>query len=413
MNKTLVYNYNIFYLFVIVVWPVIRANYITVDGAGRINIFFTILAVLINGGQLFRVHHAMKMWVLWIFYNIINTYFKGYGLSDYPYHLWALNSYLIPLVTFFVVYQMALRSYKELIKYLLVFFSMYMLLGVTNLTMEDTMSGTRYGNNLGNSFFNNVIVIMPIVSLFYGISKKDKSVIVYTIAGLLMFFVLLSGHRKGLIAAAVMIGGYFYARIAKKTGVNIKSFILLMGLFVVVYLVSPYILGSTNAGARIESGMEEAEFQDSFFLKMVGNRALMYVEGFAIFLEHPITGIGITNFINADYSLGEGHILHTEYMVELTECGIIGSALFLAFFISMIYRAVKMVFSHQCCYEGIIFITSLLSIILINFTASCHDEPLYFLLFGLLFAQYEKYKEAIGVKKQIKNENFIRRRLRA
>jgi len=73
-------------------------------------------------------------------------------------------------------------------------------------------------------------------------------------------------------------------------------------------------------------------------LEMFDGRALQYVDGMEVFKENYITGIGLLNFMNIDQW---GLALHSEYLVQLVECGIIGFFIFLFFHIYIIRKLVR------------------------------------------------------------------------
>jgi O-antigen ligase len=69
--------------------------------------------------------------------------------------------------------------------------------------------------------------------------------------------------------------------------------------------------------------------------EMFDGRAVQYVVGFDVFKENFLFGIGLRNFSQIDRN---GLVLHSEYLVQLVECGIIGTFLFLFFHIFIIRR---------------------------------------------------------------------------
>ena len=71
---------------------------------------------------------------------------------------------------------------------------------------------------------------------------------------------------------------------------------------------------------------------------MFDGRALQYVDGFEVFKENIFTGIGLLNYSKIDQW---GLVLHSEYLVQLIECGIIGVFLFLFFHIYIIRKLLK------------------------------------------------------------------------
>ena len=47
----------------------------------------------------------MKIWIVWVIYNLINLYFKGYhNEKEYPFLWWSLTQLVCPLVSLQVSY---------------------------------------------------------------------------------------------------------------------------------------------------------------------------------------------------------------------------------------------------------------------------------------------------------------------
>jgi O-antigen ligase len=61
---------------------------------------------------------------------------------------------------------------------------------------------------------------------------------------------------------------------------------------------------------------------------LLGDRTYYYLKGWELFVKHPVTGIGLRNF---RIKTGSKETMHSEYMVQLAEGGIIGSFLFILF----------------------------------------------------------------------------------
>ena len=393
MSKSQIYNFNIFYLFIIIVWPAIKNNFLSFDGAGRIEILFTFIAIIINYKIFFKVPKAMYFWLAWIIYCVISIHYKGYGFVDYPFNLWLPHKLIIPIVAMITVYSAASTKYEEFIRILFIYILIFAVIGSVVMSLNASALKSDYGENtLSNGYLNSMIVIFPISVLMFK-AKKINSVSLLLISFMVLYGIILSGERKALAGLFIMIFGFF---LSNNTSLKPKSVISIVLLTIIAYYSVDYAIENTQAGSRLSEDYISSEYQDNLFLKLVGNRALMYVEGFNFFLQEPLTGLGLTNFIS--YSVDSRHILHTEYMVQLAECGIIGSILFLFFYGSMIVRLIKAYFDRKNRATTVIYITTLLAILVIAFTGWIYDCHVYFIFYGLLFA-YCDSKILNGVKR--------------
>ena len=383
MSERQRFNYNVFFISVLFVWPVVKTFFLNLDGAGRVESVLTLLTIIINGKHLLKGTAVMKIWIVWVVYNLINLYFKGYHNNEYPFVWWSLTQLACPLVSLLVSYNCVLYDKDSFIKRVFYLFLFYVFLGATQMSM--TMDTSRMENALGNSYLNNAIFIIPFLALY---AKKyvrwDFKWISLVIVSFLFMIILLSGERKALVGLMIMLMGVVYARNSKK---NISSLISLFIVFVIASLGIEYIADNTLVGERFVSQFEDTQYSDSFFLSLMGDRAYMYEDGFLVFLQQPWTGIGLTNFAYNPLNF-KGLRLHTEYMVELTECGIVGSLLFLVFYLGMLFCLLKMIKSKLVPYESIVLGSALLSIISINFTAWTYSYPYYFIVFGMIYAHY-------------------------
>lgn len=389
MSEKQKYTFNLIYLFVIIVWPVFRVSYINLDGAGRIEILFTVLTVLINWKAFFQLPKVMYIWALWVIYCIICIHFKGYSNIDYPYMLWMPHKLIMPFVGMVVVYKGYLYKKMSFLYILFIFLLLYAIIGLSNLSMNTGGVDVRYENALGNQYLNNLIILFPIAALSYSRKLISKMVFLFVVV-MLLFAIVLSGERKSLAGLIIMIAGYF---IAIKSSYGIKAIGTIVVLSIVAYFSVSYIFENTIAGSRFIEGMENSEYQNSIFLKLVGDRALMYVEGFEVFLRNMWTGVGLTNFIQ--YSVLARHVLHSEYMVQMAECGIIGSSLFLFFWSCIIFYLVKMIPCRKIRFDSIVLFASFVAIISVAFTAWVYDSLLFFIYYGFLFAYYNNNKYLI------------------
>lgn len=395
MSKSLIYKFNIFYLFVIIVGPAIKTNFLFFDRAGRIEILFSFLAVVVNFKLFLKIPKAMYFWLAWIVYCVISIRYKGFGFVEYPYSLWLPHHLFMPMIAMMVVYTSAMYKYDDLLKKLFVFLLLYAAIGTIIMTFNTGAIKEDYGENtLANSYLNSMIIVFPFSALCYK-AKIINSISLMLISLMVLYGIILSGERKALAGLFIMIIGFF---LSKNATFNPKSFLTLIGIMILAYFSVDFAIENTQAGSRLTEDYASSEYQDNLFLKLVGNRAFMYVEGFEFFLNNPLTGLGLTNFIT--YSVVVLHVLHSEYMVQLAECGIVGFSLFLMFYGSMIVRLIKKFFDRNVRATTVIYMSSLAAILVIAFTGWIYDCYVYFVFYGLLFAYCEK-KKVIVVKRSL------------
>lgn len=388
MSEQQKYHFNIFYIAVLFMWPVIKSLYLNIDGADRISGILTIIAIIVNFKSLSIGPSAMKIWIIWVFYSIFNVLFKGYT-QEYPFLWWSLVQLICPLVSMLVVYNSVLYKGDKFLRLLIFFYLFYVLLGIFSMDIGNDSGRVR--NAMGNTYLNNAIFFMPFMLLYYKTHKISTSVLYFFIA-VVFSIIVLTGERKGLAAFFIMIVGMLIARRFKKSSkIKISTMILVIIILALSAYGALYLFENTLAGARFNKQFLDTEYSDNLFLTLMGDRGFMYYFGFIIFLDNPLTGLGLTNFSNHFFNPMQ-LMLHTEYMVELTENGLIGSVLFIILYMGMIVRILKMYRSGKASYETFVLGSALLAVIEINFFAWTYSYRYYFMLFGLIFATYDSLK---------------------
>ena len=116
----------------------------------------------------------------------------------------------------------------------------------------------------------------------------------------------------------------------------------------------------------------------------LGDRAYFYIQGTTIFLENPITGIGLNNFTQVNQS---NYRLHSEYMVQITEGGVVGSSFFLLFNLWILLNLFKS-YKDKSDLQTIILVLlgGFAAILFINITAWTYQFSHYFICFGIIIS---------------------------
>ncbi len=128
----------------------------------------------------------------------------------------------------------------------------------------------------------------------------------------------------------------------------------------------------------IEDSAERFNTSDIAWLNFLGDRAYFYIEGWELFKENPICGIGINNFV----VIAQSELpIHSEYIVQLCECGIIGCILFVLFYASLLRysRGIKGDIRHKILFTGY-----LRSVIFLGLMAWTYQFTYYFICFGII-----------------------------
>lgn len=389
-----VYRYNIVYLFFMVLWPLIQSEFLGgLDGAGRIGWFLMIMAGFVNGKSLFQVPKIMLIWGVWILYNIILSQIKGFEPGvNLPFPIWVMNSLIKPFITMLVAYNAFRQDSGKTVK--LLFYCWFVFVAIGLVTMQahirDVMGEdiTRQSNEMGNHFINASVFLLMFA--FYSLNKGFIKINIFIVACLIeILAIVLSGSRKGMLSIFII---FFMSYVGKKTDMSMKQLVRISFIAMIAYQVVQIIMTYTIVGLRIQAGLEENEYEDNWFLSKMGDRAFMYDCGWDLFLEHPLTGIGLLNF-RLQNALGIDLVLHSEYMVQICECGIIGSILFLIFYYGMAKRIIQLLISGENKQDTFVLLATFVGFLMMSFFAWTYTSIYYFVFFGFIYAVYDNNKQ--------------------
>jgi len=310
------------------------------------------------------------------------------------------NSLLLPYVTLVLVYYEASKNMKVIIYTLLISLVVYMVLG---LMMQDF--GTRQGedwNARGGLILGNYLPLnacsLVFVALFANVTGIIKGKYMYLITALALVVILLIATRKALGAVVIMTICFFIA----KTGYSKKWWPKIMRLGVAMLILGfalVYVRNETLIGKRmanIEMTGHKLNKSGPKILNLLGDRVPHYYLGWKVFKKHPVTGVGICN-VPILYHFP--YPLHSEYMTQLAEGGIIGMTLWLLFTLGLfciIYKARKFrrMSAIWICFAGMFYI------LFLDFTSWTYAFPHYFAVYGLIIAYckpvwLQRYRELI------------------
>jgi O-antigen ligase len=242
-----------------------------------------------------------------------------------------------------------------------------------------------------NSLAGYLNLILPF-SLGCMVLAKDEdgwmrylAIICHSLAGAALYF---TGSRGGLIAYAGML---LVATWFLKPRRIVVSRVLLATLLSVAIVLS---LQRESAGGRLQ---EVDEFTSA-------SRVALWGAAGAMFVEHPILGVGYGNYrsLYSDYIPGAAPNqldAHNLYLQFLSETGIIGFAVFFVIIGSFIRMAIKLARSPDPFYRlvgiglgGALTATLIHGLVDYIFNVSPQFGGLFWLILALGFVAYERLR---------------------
>lgn len=384
MNK-LNTRVNLIFLFIVLIWIPLQAVVLKTDAQGRIIALLGLITLIFNlyvNPKIISISLSKPFvfWLLWIIYSTINTVYKGLP-EDLNLFLFVSNSLFLPFLVMIIVYLEYLNDSKLLLKSFFVIIISYIFL--TFFSLEILKGGRLMVQGVGNSMPNTFAFFAFLILLGFAKSTFGKYKTTFFLVVILIAIVL-SGTRKALGAVFVilifaLLSHFFHRSI--KTKFTVGFFVML------IYFAYQFIIEKTFIGGRfqqIESDATMFNTTNIQILNFLGDRASYYILGWEVFLDNAFTGIGLRNFM---YYTGFTHGLHTEYMVQLAECGVIGTLLFVLFNWSVGRSLIRvLLLNRENKKSALILVGAFLSILFMNLTAWTYAFPIYFAIYGVIIA---------------------------
>jgi len=378
---------NYFYVSIILLWLPIQ--YIIGITTMKIPLVFTVLIFIYNMiiSRLYFKQFLTKpviFWLFWVIFNMINSYIKGVNYMSFTYGA-LIAEIIISLIIMTIVSLEFTKNANKLVRILLNITLAYSIIGLLNSVNID---GRLMNESMGNALPLNTVFIVFYSGFLY-FNKKLNSRILIAVWLLSISLIVLSGARKALGASLIIITFYLVAHLRNISFKTIISLVLVIFIFTFAF---NYISDDTVIGARIAQTIETGERVNTTniqYLNFLGDRAQHYILAFELFLNNKLTGVGLRNFSSTTLN---AYTLHSEYMVQLAECGIIGTSFFLLFNGWILINLVKLIKKNRA---GFFILGALLAILFINLTAWTYSSPMYFASYGIV----------IGYIKTKKNDN--------
>lgn len=319
-----------------IIWPALQSQILHVDGAGRTIVFLSAVVVLLNLLELWKQKKifatpAFLCWVLLLGYSMWNAFSKGF-YAEWGRFIFLTVNFFHPFILLVIAMLELHRDKQTALKVIWVALGVYLLIGLPSLAMS--LDDRLMVEGLGNLYPLHAVAFLFVSSILYVEGKMKTWLYVVLVIGI-SAIILESGTRKAFGAEAIILAGVIINAKEKRTW---KSWIttILSGVLLVIGI--KYVVNNTELGTRLNQGQDddyyvqlvENERINSVYMYLLGDRAGQYEMAVELHREHYWTGIGLTNYM--DVSRGD-HVLHTEYMVQLCENGIIGFALLMLFYV--------------------------------------------------------------------------------
>lgn len=374
---------NYFYLAYVLIKPALNMIFFSFDGAGRIPILLGIMILFfnINNTEFKKVLKlpSVVIWSLWGIYTIINWSFNRVENEVVPW-IFIGNDIFGVWIAFVIVIYESKRNYHAILKLVLSCLCCYVLLGLIFQSVTEDVTTGRRGAIIGN-LLPLTSVSMVAVATFLSVKKWLTNKIFILILLLSISTILFVATRKALGALLIIL---FFWYIAKHPLNSLKNWFYVFCLGIVFCIGLSLIIDYTVLGERLQNIDETADVYNTSniaILDILGDRAYFYIKGIELFKDHPISGIGINNFMYIDELEMP---LHTEYMTQLVENGILGTVLYIMFYFNIFKQIIGARKKQIICTEYWPYIGWMIAILFISLTAWVYSFKHYYIVLGLI-----------------------------
>jgi hypothetical protein len=383
---------NYFFLFFVISWEPLQAYILKIDGAGRSVILISLVTFLYNihRKSFSKIITSLPYayWGIWVLFAFIIT-IQDYNF-DIPYYAFFARLWVPLLVAWIICHEYSINSNKVL---KVIFYSLFLCLMII-LLIESTGGTARLGGELNANRIGIYAFSFLVVALYryYRIRADLFHKLILAVLSLLAIIIIFkTGSRSAFAALAILITGQV---IINRSRNHLKTIAFFLFGFIILYFAFSFILTNSDIGKRILETTKQAErtgLETGTIFDLFGDRGFFYVYGFEIFTQHPVTGIGLRNFIK--YHSGDVE-MEPEIMVHLTELGAIGFLLYILFmgWIGIQLFKVRKYDLHKTKKTTELLIITFLCLIFLATTNTYYQVPAIFAIFGIMIGQIDNLK---------------------
>ena len=394
--------FNLFYILLSIIWQPFQIYVLKVDGAGRTIMLLSILAVFLNLTSFWRYRKivftsAFKCWVLLILYSMLNVLYKGFYYEDGTF-AFLRNNFLDSFVLLLIILLELNRDKYSCLKLIWAALGLYLLVGLPHFSTG--LWAYRFEvEGIGNLYPLHAVCLL-FVSAVLCVEDKMKRVSFVLLTIGVSVIILLSGTRKAFGVEAILLVGVILNKGKKRKFIEwLRLGVLAATLAVGVY----FVLDNTYLGHRILQEPNEKQYVqlvenntvNDILMMLLGDRAVQYEE--AIRLSHDFfwTGIGLTNYM--DVSKGT-YRLHSEYMVQLCENGIIGFAMLMLFYTILLLALVRTWRKTAKKNAVSMALFGLVALLFLNLTCWTYNQNYVMVFYGILlmYACFDEKTDRMG-----------------
>ena len=187
--------------------------------------------------------------------------------------------------------------------------------------------------------------------------------------------ILPTGSRKSLITVFILLFGYALLKSTRN-----RTFIAITSI---LFILASYFLYDSLVIYVQQTAMGERLFVRETLESGASIRLSLYQQGWNIFWEHPIMGVGLNNFQRFSDT---GHEAHSYYIELLAGSGIVGFMIIASVYFSLLRKSLRL-FKRNCMNaETMMALGFLMSTFVMGFGYSHHRSIDHWIILAVIVA---------------------------
>lgn len=414
-------SYNPIYLCAILLGITINqtTNILGINSSLSDIVLLILISVLILNKQLYFIKNETIFFLLLSISVLLSATFVVPSLYNItPNILLIFSDYIKLLISFLYLtlgYSLSkLKMDKKVIETQAIFAVFIAILGIiTNfISIPIIQESLYFGEYRLKGFLNdpNLFAIVQILAIIYFLKSKKHSNKFSNLSILLLIFsILLSGSKTGLMSLFFIFCFYFIQNNSKHL-IKLNTVILLLILTIILIVLVPIIVSPTldllNSLTYQNHSIERlSTLFTNFDDAISGNgsaRDDVWGKAIIIISMFPITGVGVGTYLSiADKLPGIATVAHNTYLQLYAEWGIIFASIFFLYIFKILFRSLLHVKNNL-----IVDIVSLglIAIMIGSISISLNNARLFWLYLGILLYQLKKERGQKNIIANSKND---------
>jgi hypothetical protein len=369
-----------------IIWNPFQVLFFKVDGAGYTIVLLSVFVIIINLDEFRRqktafATKAFRCWVILLCYSMINVYFKGFHAYFGVFGFFKSN-FFNPFILLVIIMMEMHKNKQRCLKALWIALTVYLIIGFAFLGRD--YGGRAMVGGIGNLYPLHAVAYMFVTAILY-VGGKFKTWFFVVIAVIISLIILGSGTRKAFGVEVIIIVGVILNHSKRK---NLWFYVRLALLGVVMLLLLRVSLKYSMVGMRLEEGAETIrnvhlvsnQRISNVLVTLLDDRASQYEKSLDLFRQHFFTGIGVTNYMDRANSQ---YRLHSEYMVQLCENGIVGFILLIVFYVRILIALKKAKERTKSIVVNMMFY-GLAAVMFLDFTCWTYNQNFVMIIYAIL-----------------------------